>query len=173
MDPRKQFADERFAAFCVYCGGEPSTADHVPSKVLLDEPYPDNLPVVQSCDACNNSFSVDETYLACLIECALTGSVDSDSVRRPKVKRILTEMPALGSLIKSCRREDASGNVSWEADIGRIRNVILKLARGHADYECSEPMLDEPDRISFIPICAAFRGSTTFVRNPTGRVSLA
>lgn len=154
MDPRKLFADERFSAFCVYCGGEPTTVYHVPSRVLLDEPYPDNLPVVQACDACNNSFSVDEPYLACLVECALTGSADPDSVRRQKVRRIFTERPALWSLINSSRREDASGSVSWQADVSRVRNVALKLARGHAACKSSEPKLDEPERVSFAPICA-------------------
>lgn len=152
MDPRKLFSDERFAAFCVYCGGEPSTADHVPSKVLLDEPYPNNLPVVQACEACNNRFSADEPYLACLVECALTGSVDPDSVHRPKIKRSLTERPGLASLIWSCRHEDACGNVHWEADANRVRNVVLKLARGHAAFEYSEPQLEEAERVSFLSI---------------------
>src|SRR6266508_2272367 len=145
MDPSKLFADERFALLCVYCGADPTTTDHVPSKVLLDEPYPDNLPVVQACDACNNSFSRDEPYLACLVEFAVTGSVDPNSVHRQKVRRILIERPALASLIQSCRREGESGTVVWEADVGRVRNGVLKLARGHAAYECSEPLLEEPE----------------------------
>ena len=33
-----------------------------------------------------------------------------------------------------------------------MRNVILKLARGHAHFELNEPMLDEPDYLSFTPI---------------------
>src|SRR5438309_5431695 len=101
MDPRKLFADERFAALCVYCGGEPSTADHVPSRVLIDQPYPDNLPVVPACAKCNNRFSVDEPYLACLVECALAGSVAPNLVCRTKVKRILAKRPALASEIES------------------------------------------------------------------------
>lgn len=35
-----------------------------------------------------------------------------------------------------------------------MRNVVLKLARGHAAYECSEPRLDEPESLSFVPFCA-------------------
>lgn len=61
MDPRHLFVDKRLTGICVYCGGEPSTRDHVPSKVFLDEPYPENnLPVVPACETCNNSFSLDE-----------------------------------------------------------------------------------------------------------------
>ena len=154
MDPKKLFADGRFSALCVYCGGIPSTADHVPSRVLLDEPYPDNLPVVQACAACNNGFSVDEPYLACLVECALVGSADPNSVVRPKIKRILEERPTLASQIAACRREDGAGNACWEADVVRVKNVVLKLARGHAAYECSEPRLEMPGRVSFVPLCA-------------------
>jgi hypothetical protein len=152
MDPRQLFLDERFAGVCVYCGGAETTADHVPSRVLLDEPYPDNLPVVRACDACNNRFSLDEPYVACLIECALCGSVDPGSVCRSKVKRILTARPDLASLIGSCRREDASGSVWWEVDLDRVRSVVLKLAQGHAAYEGGEPMLGEPRAVFFLPI---------------------
>jgi hypothetical protein len=40
MDPRKLFADERFKV-CAYFGDSdmPFTKDHVPSKVLLDDPF--------------------------------------------------------------------------------------------------------------------------------------
>lgn len=152
MDPRKLFVDERFAAYCVYCGNQPSTRDHVPSKVLLDEPYPENLPVVQACSDCNNNFSKDEPYLACLVECIKTEATDLDSICRPRIKRLLTDKPHLWSLLKSCRIEEASGRVSWEADESRVRNVVLKLARGHVAYECSEMMLEEPERVSYTPV---------------------
>ncbi|HEY7769949.1 MAG TPA: hypothetical protein VIB55_17395, partial [Longimicrobium sp.] len=85
MDPRKLFLDERHSLYCAYCGDVPSTADHVPSKVLLDQPFPENLPVVRCCITCNNRFSRDEPYVACLIECVISGSVDIDRVRREKV----------------------------------------------------------------------------------------
>lgn len=61
---------------------------------------------------------------------------------------------ALAALIESSRREDGTGTVFWEADISRVRNVVLKLARGHAAYECSEPLLEEPERVSFVPLVA-------------------
>ncbi len=144
MDPRMLFADERFIGLCVYCGQEPSTRDHVPSRVLLDEPFPDNLPVVPACEACNISFSLDETYLACLVECEIAGSVDTGSVHREKIKRILTEQPALASLIAASRRKDESGNARWIPDTARVQKVVLKLARGHAAYERSDPQLQVP-----------------------------
>jgi len=41
------FADDRLLAGCVYRSGSTETRDHVPSRVLLDEPYQENLPVSQ------------------------------------------------------------------------------------------------------------------------------
>ena len=152
MDPRKLFADARLLGRCVYCGGEPSTRDHVPSKVLFDEPFPPNLPVVQACKTCNNSFSADEQYLACLMECVLCGTVEPVSVCRDKIKRVLSENTSLASRIAASCRVDENGNLLWEAEVGRVQNVILKLARGHVAYEYSEPQLEEPENVSFVPI---------------------
>jgi len=152
MDPKKLFFDQRLTGFCVYCGAEPSTRDHVPSKVLLDEPYPPNLPVVFACERCNNGFSKDEQYLACFIESVINGSSNFTLLKRDKIKRILSENPMLASQIESSKRIDENGNVFWLPGVNRIKNVILKLARGHAVFECSEPQLDEPNYISFSTI---------------------
>ncbi|MCM1566073.1 MAG: hypothetical protein NC238_09040 [Dehalobacter sp.] len=152
MDPRKLFFDERFKCQCVYCGGIPFTRDHVPSKVMLDEPFPTNLPVVPACKECNNGFSADEKYLACFVECVITGSVDFASIKRDKVKRNLGEDTALASLIMASRNIDIVGNVFWVPDSKRVKNVILKLARGHVAYELNEPQLQEPEYISCIPM---------------------
>ena len=49
MDPIHLFMDSRLTGMCVYCGGSPATRDHVPSRVLLDESYPAELPIVGAC----------------------------------------------------------------------------------------------------------------------------
>lgn len=89
MEQLPNYGDIRQLARCVYCGGNTETRDHVPSKVLLDEPYPTNLPRVPACQHCNESFSMDEEYIACLIECVLIGSANVDHIERQKVRRIL------------------------------------------------------------------------------------
>lgn len=83
MDPRQLFVDERLTGFCVYCGAAPESGDHCPSKVLLDEPFPPNLPVLDACADCNNHLSLDEQYIACLIETVICGSANPDDVSRP------------------------------------------------------------------------------------------
>ena len=100
MDQLRDYSDERLRCFCVHCGGSTGTRDHVPSKVLLDEPYPENLPSVPACSQCNSSFSLDEEYVACLIECILAGSTDPTRINRMRIRDILKKRPALTSRLQ-------------------------------------------------------------------------
>ena len=153
MDPRQLFADERHALMCASCGnGDCSTADHVPSKVLLDEPYPENLPVVQACARCNNGFSADERYLACLIGVVISGTTDPSTQARTRIGRILSEQSLLRQALEASRKVDESGTVRYYVDSTRVANVIVKLARGHAAYELSEPQLEPPRYVRFQPL---------------------
>ena len=152
MDPRKLFIDDRMTGYCVYCGGNPNTRDHVPSRVLLDEPFPGNLPVVDCCDTCNTGFSLDEQYLACFIDCVIAGSTNSGDVARIKVARILTETPALAKRIASAEMKGFADQQIWKPENDRIDAVILKLARGHAAYELGVLQLNEPSSISCLPL---------------------
>jgi len=151
MKQLTDYGDERNRGFCVHCGAKTETRDHVPSKVFLDKPYPTNLPIVPSCRSCNNSFSLDEEYLACLIDCVLAGSEDNAKLSRPKVRRILLAKPALRSRLESARYQ-TEGGIALTVECQRVRNVILKLARGHAAFELNEPQLDEPSDVAFLPV---------------------
>jgi hypothetical protein len=147
------YGDERNKGWCVFCGGPMETRDHAPSRVFLDEPYPDNLPVLASCDTCNNSFSLDEEYLACLIECARTGSVKEAGSTRPKIAKILARKPALEARLAAARCETGDG-IIWKPEDERVHNVVVKLARAHVAYEQNEPQLDDRTSVSIIPLCA-------------------
>jgi hypothetical protein len=147
MDPRQLYFDERFRSVCAYCGGVADTRDHVPAKVLLDEPFPADLPVIEACYACNNGYSRDEAYLACLLECMVCGSASPEAIRRPKVSRILVEQEGLALKIATSRVADLFGKVTWQLDVDRVSRVIMKLARGHAAFELAEPQLCEPKRM--------------------------
>src|SRR5689334_904074 len=103
MEQLKNYADDRLINGCIYCGDREETRDHVPSRVFLDAPLPENLPVVGACLACNNGFSRDEEYLACLIESAIVGSTDPDHMRRPGVASILRRAPALRARIEAAK----------------------------------------------------------------------
>ena len=152
MDPRKLFVDTRLTGLCIYCGATPDSRDHCPAKVLLDDPFPAELPVVEACKSCNQGFPADEQYLACLIECVLCGSAEPANVNRQKVRRILEQNPRLTSRIKQSQRLDERGKVYWEVEPERIRNVVVKLARGHLAYEYGLPLRGNPDAVSFVPL---------------------
>lgn len=150
MDQLKSFADERLLAGCIHCGGPTEARDHCPSRVLLDQPYPENLPRLPSCHTCNTSFSLDEEYVACLVECARTGSVEA--VAREKIQRILTDSPALAARISQARTVGCDGQPVFSAENDRVRNVVMKLARGHAAFELGETHRKEPSHIAFVPL---------------------
>jgi hypothetical protein len=147
----KSFGDERQVGACAHCGSGIRTRDHVPSKVLLDEPYPPNLPVVGSCEGCNISLSADEEYLACLLDCVICGAVDPSRVSRPKVAGLLRERPSLAERISHAKKS-FEGRTYFEVEKHRVRRVILKLARGHALFELNERMNEKPSFLNFRPV---------------------
>ncbi|HEY0153102.1 MAG TPA: hypothetical protein VGB92_13950 [Longimicrobium sp.] len=166
MDPNKLPLDSRWNEFCVFCAGTPDTRDHVPSKVLLDEPFPPDLPVVQSCKACNNSFSLDEEYLACFLECTIIGSVDPAALERQKVQRIMVKKPALATRIKASQKVDEAGRLVWEPELDRVRKVVQKLAQGHAAYEYGEIQVCEPTSIEIWPLATRSREAVSRFETP-------
>jgi len=154
MDPKQLFYDKRLDFYCCYCGNiNPNTTDHVPSKVLLDEPYGANLPTVTCCKSCNNSFSKDEVYFACILECIMSGSISKNKLNRDKIKRIFEEMPYLykricSSFIKT--KNESFFKIEWD----RFESIIIKLAKGHLKYECCETAFMKPSYISIKSINA-------------------
>jgi hypothetical protein len=153
MQQITNYGDERTLAFCAFCGGETGTRDHCPSRVLLDEPLPENLPVVPACAICNNGFSADEEYLACLVSCVIVGSSDPDASPRAKIKRLLAAKPVLRARIEQARQSE-NNRTEFLPEHERIRRVMLKLARGHALYELHEPRIDEPTEFICVPLSA-------------------
>lgn len=145
MDPKHLFIDERLKGKCIYCGAPPKTVEHVPSRVFLDNPLPENLPVVEACQKCNAGFSYDEEYLACLLECVMVGTTEAREITRDKIRRAFSRNTRLKSQLDGCRRIDDAGNIWWQPEEERVRNIVIKLAQGHAAYELSEHLDDKPD----------------------------
>lgn len=145
MDPRKLYHDSRLNTRCPTCGGAQETRDHVPAKVFLDEPYPNNLAVVAMCEECNNDPSSDEQYLACALDCIISGSTDPAKLKRENVKRILTEQPPLRQMIAAACRDEGDGRLTWTLNRKRVDLVLLKIARGLVAYDLADPRVEEPD----------------------------
>lgn len=156
----EEFVDERHKSWCVHCGGSIATlvsnSDHVPTKSLLQKPYPDNLPVVKICKDCNSKYALDEEYFYLFLQCVMAGSTDPDRQIDSKAGRALRRNPKLRSRIESSKREyeTIGGEIkqAWKPEITRIKRVILKNARGHAFYEYGEPIIEEPNYVWFAPL---------------------
>jgi len=145
------YGDKRQLQTCVFCGKPTRSRDHVPSKVLLDEPYPDDLAVVPSCLECNNGFSSDEEYFACLIEIMRLGSLDIEDLERGKIRRILSAKPKLKKLIQESMT-NTNGYYQIKPDWPRVENVVLKHAKGLAAYYMNTPVHgDNPSHLFIEP----------------------
>ena len=152
MEQINNFGDDRNKGFCIHCGGADETRDHIPSKVLLDEPYPTNMHVVPSCLSCNNALSADEQYVACLIECVLVGDTNPIKIPRPRIGKLLAENPLLRERIERAKSLSRGGSPIWSIEEERVKAVVLKLARGHAAYELNEPQVGPPEYIDIRPL---------------------
>lgn len=151
MDQLDDYADQRLINGCIYCGGYEDTREHVPSKVFLDPPLPSYLPVVGACRDCNNGFSLDEQYLACLIECVSTGTTDPDQLTRERVAKALRHSQALRAKLEKARYQQG-GRTHFMIEPERVKRVLSKLAQGHAVFELSQPCSGPPSRIWYAPL---------------------
>ena len=162
MDQINEFVDERQKAWCIQCGAwieeVDTNRDHVPSKVFLRKPYPENLPVVVTCVACNNGFSPDEEYLHLLLHCVLTGSTDPEQHPDAKIARALQRHEKLRMRIERSKTEyrtiGGETRCVWKPDKVRTERVVAKNARGHVFYEYGEPLLSEPEHVWTRPLAA-------------------
>lgn len=151
MDQIRNFADGRLVNGCIYCGGVDESRDHVPSRVFLDSPAPENLPVVGACVSCNNGFSQDEEYVASLIESVKSGTTNIAHIEREKIAEIFRRSPALQTRIEKAKNL-VGDQIQFNVEPDRIRNVVLKLARGHAAFELSRSCRGEPSSIWWCPL---------------------
>lgn len=165
MQQIPNYGDQRTLAFCAFCGGETGTRDHCPSKVLLDEPYPENLLAVPACRECNSSFSADEEYLACLVSCVLAGSTDPELMPRAKISRVLRKKPALRTMLEQTRLQ-IDGKTMFIPDEKRVSSVLIKLAQGHALYELHESCARKPDEFKYTPFELLSTQQREFFENP-------
>ena len=156
MDQLTDYSDSRNKGSCIHCGSglrtNESNRDHVPTKGLLNSPYPENLPVVEVCRQCNSGFSSDEEYLLAFLGSVLSGSTTPDPVRFPAAARILARSPLLKVRIGRSRVIQGAlwgdSQTLWEPELDRIERVLVKNARGHVLCEIGEPMLEPPSHVS-------------------------
>ena len=132
---------------------------------------PPDLPVVEACKIlAMRCFSADEQYLACLLECVLRRRrlVLSEILAAKRSGVFAGTNPSLTSRIAQCQRRDQEGKLCWEAEHERVRNVIVKLARGHLAYEFGLPLRGEPDVVSYVPFVVMPKDQVSEFEAPEG-----
>jgi len=154
------FTDVRQHQWCIHCGREKAklvlNRDHVPSRSLVDKTHHEELQVTEICKACNDSFSLDEEYLLCFLSAVLSGTTNPNSQIIKKAKAKFQENKSLRERIEKQEKhyETLNGDSKsvWEPELGRIKNVVIKNARGHFYHEMGEPMLENPSQTYIAPI---------------------
>jgi hypothetical protein len=154
VDPRKLTFDSRLAGYCAYCGCPPATRDHCPPRFFLDDPLPDDLPVVDACGDCNSGHSLDEEYFACFLDAVVTGTAVPGPKHRSKVRATLERKPQLVADLSRRASIEVSGDAVWAPDEDRTRRIVMKLARGHATFELASAPLEEPTTYWVAPLLA-------------------
>ena len=172
----EDLSDERLRSACTHCGGiGGASTDHVPTKALLQKPYPAHLPTIAICETCNASFSKDEEYLFLFLQCVLVGSTDPNRHTNHKAARALQHNPKLRAMIEQSKVKQMAlwgkSPLLWRPDITRINRIILKNARGHVLYECGTPIWEPPEGIWGAPLTAMSESQRTEFEN--GRTGLA
>ncbi len=151
----EEFFDDRQKGWCIHCGnglaGLVTNRDHVPSRCLLDKPYPAALPVTEVCRDCHNGFSHDEEYLVAFLGAVLAASIDPALQTIPRSASILRRNDKLSERIDSAQTtfstRGGETRMLWKPEQDRVDRIFLKNARGHAFFEYGEPMLEPPERI--------------------------
>jgi hypothetical protein len=107
--------------------------------------------IVDACLLCNNGFSYNELYLACAVECAITGSTIPSAISRPVVRRALEEKPLLRARIQRSILANLDGTIGWDVERHRVESIIVKIARSHIRHEFNEALRDPPSTVSISP----------------------
>lgn len=141
------YQDNRIAQYCIYCGETKNNSkDHVPSKCLIDKPYPENLPTVACCPECNNSFSKIEEYTSCLLEMIKKLKLQNyDYKIRDKIQTSLEFNTKLQYQIKEEIKNSTFNKT-------RIFNFLSKQAKGHIFYHFSIFKWNETPKIEIYTV---------------------
>lgn len=116
---------------CCYCGSKAESRDHIPSKSLLEKPYPLNLLTIASCIDCNKSFSLDEEYfLNVLVEISDNPNLLLKKQPGGNVYKARERSIGLRERIKQSFYQDEHGKVYFISENDRIKKVIEKIALG-------------------------------------------
>lgn len=151
---RQEVVSWQLKDICPYCGcvldSTNKTVDHIPSKALIDKPYPANMAAIPCCTSCNRRFSLDEEYSSVLLECVKQQSFDSNVFSRESIKKTVLHTPSLLETVRRRVRFESEGRFSIAPDDDRFKAVLFKLVKAHLRFEDSMFLIrDDSIRLSF------------------------
>lgn len=115
---------------CIYCGNPDTSREHVPTRCLLEKPFPPNLITVPSCSSCNQSFSLDEEYFLAVLSQIGTSSRLTNKIQDGGcVDRMFSRKPRLDDRITRSLKP-VGNRIYLEPELERIHRVIQKIAAG-------------------------------------------
>jgi|GEM_PF-1137034 len=135
---------------CIYCHEKADSREHIPSKVFLNEPFTTNLAILPSCIKCNNSYSENEQYVACLIDYIQYKMNNLKTVKREKIQKAFNARPYIEDELENSTKYSDDGSVEYiEYNHEKIKNIVLKLSIGHAIYSLSSIYVNEQNIINY------------------------
>jgi len=113
---------------CVYCGAKATTRDHVPPRLLLERPYPENLRTVPCCLDCNRGASADEEYfLALIAQVSLSPFIGAKLAPGGTLDRAFTRSPALEQrFLDAMGVDEDTGKPFVRPELSRATRVVKK-----------------------------------------------
>jgi len=145
---------------CAYCGEERElTDDHVPPKLLLEEPFPDNLITVPACAPCNHGFQRDDEYTRDMVALDFRAGRNATAAAKvPKVFRSLQRKESaryrgyVGSQLKPTELVDPLGrplSLRASPDRDRIENTGKHIMRGLHFHFAKEPLAKDANVFAY------------------------
>lgn len=116
---------------CTFCENTADSRDHIPSKSLLEKPYPNNLLTIPACKKCNQSFSLDEEYfINVLTEISNNPNLIARKLEGGNVYKARKRSPKLKFKMEESYFQDETGKIYFRTEQDRIKKVIEKNALG-------------------------------------------
>lgn len=138
---------------CLYCGANAETKDHVPSKNLLERPFPNNLFTIPACEKCNRSYSLDEEYfLNVLVEVSDNQTLLAKKQSGGSVYKARERSKGLKKMIENSLISGEDGKIYFQSKNDRIKRVIEKIAFGLYFHKYGKlPLLQDFNCVGFYP----------------------
>lgn len=166
---------------CIYCGSSDRlTVDHIPPKLFLGRPYPENLITVPACLTCNQSFQKDDEYTRTVALLDVRASDNRDAQTKTAANTRSLQRPNAKAFVEYLARQSMSTTILGahglplgrviELDQTRVNATGSRLIRGLHFNETGESLsphmvrtaakmglrADDPDTLEFARVYSKF-----------------